>query len=396
MSDFKICLNGTQSLLSKEAVSERLTALGRLESKKIAWIRSDLTLSSSNWLERLIWSIAAKFFSWMRTAFYGIDLEESRSCLLQIGIQIRGDAKLSRLFLKSISKFTEIAPGHGFATTSSVRSLAGKQTVALIDQLLEQDLSMDEILDNTHEKGLSKEELLILVHSVKSDSSPGQTDALAFPHAQPVKSCQTLVQATVSHKDANFSQTVINTKAAGFFVSCTSFEEIQVDDLDRCVMECLHQNGQETAAKSCGRLVVADKIFGRFNLKIPKDSKLCEFTTSSDGYSLFQDFKKIIKSSLVKYKPHAPFAINFIKVPESVLVIVRSPDEFWIFDPAGNAKTPGLASLERFFSLKETADFLHSRFPYVEPSPKIRYGFGIFQHDFQNNGFNAHVLVRKD
>ncbi len=97
---------------SAEVVESKLQAIGNLNVKKVAWIRSDLSVKKSNWFTRLIWTVVAKHFSWMRKFFFGVNLKRSRSLLLQIGKQIPDNPNIKEIYQQVIGKFIQIAPRH--------------------------------------------------------------------------------------------------------------------------------------------------------------------------------------------------------------------------------------------------------------------------------------------
>jgi len=98
MSNFNITINNTEFIWPEEAVKSKLQKIGNLKGKKVAWIQSDLSVKKSNWLTRVIWSVVAKHFTWMRKHFYGVDLNQSRSLLEQIGKQLPDNTKIKNLY----------------------------------------------------------------------------------------------------------------------------------------------------------------------------------------------------------------------------------------------------------------------------------------------------------
>lgn len=114
MSDFIIKVNHQEQIWSKEVIQSKLEQIGKLEGKKIAWIRSDLSLKKSNWLSRIIWTLVVKHFTIMRRAFYDVDLEQSRCIFDQLLPQIKNseDQELIILFNHAVKKFNSIAGQH--------------------------------------------------------------------------------------------------------------------------------------------------------------------------------------------------------------------------------------------------------------------------------------------
>lgn len=99
----------------KEAHEERgiEPTLKRLaEATKRTWIRSDLTLSKSNWFTRLIWILVAKHFDCLRRAFFGIDLKQSQENLVAINIKmLRNPARYGKyeaMFKKAVANYEKI------------------------------------------------------------------------------------------------------------------------------------------------------------------------------------------------------------------------------------------------------------------------------------------------
>jgi len=115
MSDFAVSINNKEFTWSEEAVKSKLQKIGKLNGKRVAWIQSDLSVKKSNWLTRVIWSVVAKHFSWMRKHFYGVDLNQSRSLLVQLGNQIQNNPNIKDLYHQAVGKFNQIAPGHKVA-----------------------------------------------------------------------------------------------------------------------------------------------------------------------------------------------------------------------------------------------------------------------------------------
>jgi len=99
-------------VLSRDMVKTKLETLGNLSGKKVGWIRSDLTIKKSNWLSRLIWTVVAKHFSWMRKYYYCVDLNQSHSILVQIGNQLPKKDSYQTIFQKAVKKFNQVAPKH--------------------------------------------------------------------------------------------------------------------------------------------------------------------------------------------------------------------------------------------------------------------------------------------
>jgi len=112
MTIYKLSYNKENFQWPEKEVTKKLEHIGALKDKKVAWIHLDLSTSKSNWLSRLIWTVVAKYFSWMRKSLYGVDLKQSRSLLKQIRHQIDSNSKLLELYKSAISKFNTIAPHH--------------------------------------------------------------------------------------------------------------------------------------------------------------------------------------------------------------------------------------------------------------------------------------------
>lgn len=110
LNNFSITFQNKTHNWQISTVNEKLEKIGNLKGKKTAWIQGDLGLKKSNALTRAIWSLVAKYFSWMRKHLYGVDLKKSRSFLEQIGKDIRPDSPLKKVYQKAVNKFNEIAP----------------------------------------------------------------------------------------------------------------------------------------------------------------------------------------------------------------------------------------------------------------------------------------------
>ncbi len=97
-----------------EQIQSKLTAIGKLENKQKAWICTDLSLSSSTWFGRMMWTLFAKHFDWTRKLFYNVQLEKSKQALLSIKTQIDSsqDPQIIVLYNKAIQVFNQIAPRH--------------------------------------------------------------------------------------------------------------------------------------------------------------------------------------------------------------------------------------------------------------------------------------------
>jgi len=114
---------------SEDVIHSKLIAMGNLEGKKVAWIGSDLKLTKSNWFSRLVWTVFAKHFSWMRKYFYGVDLEKSRSNLEKIGHQLKNNQDLLSLFKQAVSTFNKIAPHHKVSIAETSHQVARRKVV---------------------------------------------------------------------------------------------------------------------------------------------------------------------------------------------------------------------------------------------------------------------------
>jgi hypothetical protein len=109
---FKILLNNSRVLnWDLSTVQTKLTQLKDVQ-KNAAWICSDLTIVKSNSFERWIWTIVAKYFTFLRKFVFHVDLEQSKNILSQLKIEIQDsqDRKLIKLFDKALSNFNAIAP----------------------------------------------------------------------------------------------------------------------------------------------------------------------------------------------------------------------------------------------------------------------------------------------
>lgn len=142
-------------------ISKRLDALTRAE-KSQAWIRSDLELTPSTFLGRMVWKVT-KYIPFARSLFYGVDLEASKSNLLAIRSTISKlpqNAQLVDLFNRAVRTFNSIAPNH------LVESL---QMQALISTLNQPDPSFDLIMAN-----LSQESANLRLFAVEPQASGGK------------------------------------------------------------------------------------------------------------------------------------------------------------------------------------------------------------------------------
>ena len=140
MSNFNVAINGKQHVWSEETVKSKLQKIGALNGKKVAWIQSDLGIEKSTWLTRVIWSVVAKHFSWMRKNFFGVDLQQSRSLLEQIGNQIQDNPNIKDLYQQAVDEFNQIAPRHKLALENESIPLtsAGK----VVENPLTSDLNL--------------------------------------------------------------------------------------------------------------------------------------------------------------------------------------------------------------------------------------------------------------
>jgi hypothetical protein len=109
---FYVTLNGHQVEWNKNEVKEKLVRLGKLNGKQAGWIRFDLNVCASNWLTRLVWNFAIKYFNWMRKLIFNVDLEQTRSVLIDLGLQINNNSRLHQLYCRALEKFHTIAPNH--------------------------------------------------------------------------------------------------------------------------------------------------------------------------------------------------------------------------------------------------------------------------------------------
>jgi len=115
MSDFNVIINSKQHEWSENKVKSKLQKIGNLKGKKVAWIQANLSVKKSTWLTRVIWSVVAKHFSWMRKYFFSVNLQQSRSLLLQIGEEIQDNPNITKLYHQAVGKFNKIAPRHKLA-----------------------------------------------------------------------------------------------------------------------------------------------------------------------------------------------------------------------------------------------------------------------------------------
>lgn len=100
---------------TKDEISEKLTNIGTLYDKKVGWICQDLSVSKSNPLTRLIWTVVGKRLNWIREFFYNVDLEKSKALLQDIKIQIDDNPELmglTKIYMQAVTNFNKIAPHH--------------------------------------------------------------------------------------------------------------------------------------------------------------------------------------------------------------------------------------------------------------------------------------------
>jgi hypothetical protein len=159
MTVFQLKYKNYQSQLTEQEAASRLENIGKLEDKKIAWIRSDLNTASSNWLTRLIWIVVAKFFEWMRERFYHVNLEMSRALLIQIRSQLKVNSKLIPLYDKAVVSFNAIAPSHGIF----------EDLEKSIYELLGQNTPTPDILTTIEGCTLTQNQLSILIQRIKDN-----------------------------------------------------------------------------------------------------------------------------------------------------------------------------------------------------------------------------------
>lgn len=111
--NFEINVPNNKVIWSEDKVRSKLEELGNMEGKKVAWIRDDLSIKKSNWLTRVIWTVVAKHFSWMRKHLYKVNLKQSRVILEQIGKEITPQSsELTIIYKQAVEKFNQTAPRH--------------------------------------------------------------------------------------------------------------------------------------------------------------------------------------------------------------------------------------------------------------------------------------------
>lgn len=110
----------TTSIYNKTDVKDKLDNIGTLQSKKVAWIRSDLSTSKSNRFSRMIWTVFVTYLHLdLIRSFYQVDLENSKNMLNQINEQLDDHPDLKEVFEKAVTNFNKIAPGHQFEIKKS-------------------------------------------------------------------------------------------------------------------------------------------------------------------------------------------------------------------------------------------------------------------------------------
>jgi hypothetical protein len=116
MTNYTLKVDNKEIQLCDSKLALKLEKIGKLKGKDVAWIRSDLKVTPSNWFSRVIWTVVAKYFTWVREFFFHVNLHTSRAVLKQLEVQINGNDKLKKLFFKAVSRFNSIAPRHAFIT----------------------------------------------------------------------------------------------------------------------------------------------------------------------------------------------------------------------------------------------------------------------------------------
>ncbi len=524
MNDIHLNYKDSHYQWSEQLVEKKLKAIGNLEGKKTAWICKDLELKASHGLARLIWTVVAKFFHWMRERFYGVDLEMSRSLLAQIGVQVQGDGKFSKLYLTALETFSQIAPRHGFSKAMHNPCKFENEIKSSALRLIKQGITTQEILSCMSGTKYTDEELLILIHQVKAEpekfsrpiteksASPSKSEPIApaipkapvitakhqensapekpkpqikseiskshhFDHetietliqlvqqgmntqdillcmqgskftdkqleglieqikANPKKSAiphsvktsasststqdpsspshkppsvvgvaehssskeqKTLIQAAFTQFDPKFKDegksacTCINLTACEYLLRTENFAEISEIGLNHALDDGIALWKKSSALSEGEHLDILEADFSALKVKIAEEKGLFGGTTKQEETLI--NFGGVLKVALKCHQ--APFAIIFTKQPETVSVTVRSPNEFWLFDPHGDPSKGRKAFVEKFSSLEATAKALHDRFPYVDPeSIDIFDQQGKFYFETQYNVFSASIVVK--
>ena len=107
--------------LSYRDICSKLYTLSTVKKDK-AWIREDLTTDPSSGLGRILWSCIAKYFSFLRSLLFKVDLEKSKELLGRIKTTILKrpfDQDLKDLYNAAVDKFNSIAPKHAAVRITS-------------------------------------------------------------------------------------------------------------------------------------------------------------------------------------------------------------------------------------------------------------------------------------
>lgn len=173
--------------------------------------------------------------------------------------------------------------------------------------------------------------------------------------------------------------TGISLSAAASLLPITAFNDIQSLTID----EALGEGVKMYQAQASGA-AVAHSSFESYDLSAIGLTRLKfhdDFSTEDDPYSGTVDqFGEMIDRAVGSLQ--MPFALVITKSPISILVVIRSPDEFWLFDSHG--KDGGKAYVDRFTSADQLVGGLVQLFPYFD--------CGNLGQNLLYNSFNAYTV----
>lgn len=406
MAIYKLNYRDAQFEWTENELNARLRKIGYLRSKKIAWIKADLSTSRSTWLTRLLWAAVAQHFGWMRKCFYGVDHEMTRSLLKQIRQQCAGEQKILELWQKAVDNFNVIVPCHALHLEAE----------ATLYELVEDQVGRTKILEAMKDSGLSSRRIAILLERIRKrpkDYLPlkvaAQAPSVAMDEEtratlQPQKAVReqidhrirlkSLVEGTITQFDRKFDGDgklacpCINLKAVETLMHVSSLEVVSATLLDRLISEGVRL-WKNSPLNGVVEYLEPDEVdLSGSSLKIAeKDGLYRGYCAKAEKGNLFMDFKKVLSEILKTHKVY-PFAVVITRPPETVSVIVRSAKELWFFNSHGNPLKNRKAFVEKYDSLETLSATLHEKFPYCAMGCDM-----FFDHQF--NTFQASVILQK-
>jgi hypothetical protein len=131
MGSYSIQIHNTTVQWSESIVQKKLDDLAKVKDTRTCWLKSDLELSQSIWGDHVLWTALVKNSLWSREWLYGINLDTSRSILVQLNNQIDQDKPLKKICIQAINTFNSIAPNHAIAIIPEITPLSMLQVKAI-------------------------------------------------------------------------------------------------------------------------------------------------------------------------------------------------------------------------------------------------------------------------